>query len=985
MLRVALCNDAFIPIIDGVGRVVYEYAHALGERGHECYVIAPQSDAGYRAKYPFDIIDFSSVGLPGNPYYRTGVATMDRHYMTRVSTIAPDIIHAHSPGPAGMEAVRLASKLNVPLIGTFHSKFYDDFLHVTHSESLAKLGVKYVVDFFSRCDEVWAVSNFAADLLREYGFNGHIEIVQNGVNVPPTGLKNPNGDPLCFNAFNLDNSVPIIFYAGQLSWKKNLQTLLECAAILHNNGVKFKLVMAGQGPDENEIFERAYALLPEEALYFTGHITNNALLWSLYEQASLFLFPSQYDTSGLVVHEAATVGTPSLVVEGSALADVITNGINGFVTKNSPEYIASAIGHALSDPKKLRAIGNQAKSSIPIPWDTLMNEVVERYEAIIDRDKDKLTLKRGILRKQRYALAHSLESRSAKAVIKFMRKEMQDIYAYAYSPNSGRRIELERRALPLPRVTPETMGVNSGSLLELYRDVDRDIKANVQGLMVLRNGNVLSEGYWAPYGREIPHQLYSMSKSVTSTAIGMLYDEGKINLDERIVDIFADKVDDKENHPQKDITIRHLLNMSTGVKFNEIGSALGKDWVQEYLNSSLYFAPGSSFYYNSMNSYMLAAIVTRKTGMSLMEYLAPRLFEPLQIVSAVWETCPQGIEKGGWGLSLTLEDVAKIGLLYMQKGKYVVNGVERQLLSEYWVKESTAEQITTPNGEMKNGYGYQIWRTPIENSFLFSGAYGQYMLAIPDKSIIVCVFSGASALFAQSKLLDYVGAFLSTVSDEPINENPGIERVLQNACHMLSMKPRQKQAVGDVLPMPFSQISQYLNGAVYDIDANKSGLLPVALQSVSNNYSNGISSVSFSSDGEDNIKIIFIEDGIEKAIYARAGAFTRSTLSFRESVYTISTGLEYGMQPTGGTLLQLFIYFVETPMARVLRITFEDDNITIICDETPSLQDSGTMLMELASMTMLELFRGIMPLLKSESVKGKVRAFTIATLSGKKR
>lgn len=985
MLRVALCNDAFIPILDGVGRVVYEYAHALGERGHECYVIAPQSDAGYRAKYPFDIIDFSSVGLPGNPYYRTGVATMDRHYMTRISTIQPDIIHAHSPGPAGMEAVRLASKLKVPLIGTFHSKFYDDFLHATHSEGFAKLGVKYVVDFFSRCDEVWAVSNFAANLLREYGFDGHIEIVQNGVNMPPTCLRDQRGEPLCFSAFDLDNSVPILFYAGQLSWKKNLQTLLECAAILHTNGMKFKLVMAGQGLDDKEIRERAYAILPDETLCFTGHITDNALLWSLYEQASLFLFPSLYDTAGLVVHEAATVGTPSLVVEGSAPADVITDGISGFVTKNSPEYIAAIIGDALSDTKKLRAIGNQAKSSIPVPWDALMSEVIERYEEIIDRDRSSLTLKRGILRKQRNALSHSLESRSAKAVIKFMRKEMQDIYSYAYSPNSGRRIDIERRALPLPRVTPETMGVSCGALLELYRDVDRDIKANVQGLMVLRDGNVLSEGYWAPYGKEISHQLYSMSKSVTSTAIGMLYDEGKLKLDERIVDIFEDKIDDKETHPQKDITIRHLLNMSTGVKFNEIGSALGKDWVKEYLDSSLYFAPGSSFYYNSMNSYMLAAIVTRKAGMSLMEYLAPRLFEPLKIASAVWETCPQGIEKGGWGLSLTLEDIAKIGLLYMQKGKYVVNGALCQLISEYWVKESTSEQITTPNGEMKNGYGYQIWRTPIENSFLFSGAYGQYMFAAPDKRVIVCVFSGASALFAQSKLLDYIGNFLSTVSNEPISENPGMERVLQNACHMLSMKQRQKQAVGDVMPMPFSQIAEHLNGVTYDIEANKSGLLPVALQSVSNNYSNGISSVSFSSNGEDNLKIIFTEDGIEKSIYARADAFTRNTLSFREDSYTVSTGLEYGMLSTGGILLQLFIYFVETPIARVLRVTLEDDNIAIVCDEIPSLQDSGTMLMELASMTMLEILRGIMPLLKSESVKGRVRAFTIATLYGKKR
>ena len=161
-MRIAQCNESFLPIADGVGRVVYEYANALGERGHESYVIAPMSQAGYRQNYPFEIVDFVSVPLPGTAKFRTGVATLDRHYMARIDEVKLDLIHAHSPGLAGIEAVRLASKLHIPLVGTFHTRYQEDILRFTHSESLTSLGLKYVVDFYDRCDEVWAVSEFAA-------------------------------------------------------------------------------------------------------------------------------------------------------------------------------------------------------------------------------------------------------------------------------------------------------------------------------------------------------------------------------------------------------------------------------------------------------------------------------------------------------------------------------------------------------------------------------------------------------------------------------------------------------------------------------------------------------------------------------------------------------------------------------------------------------------------------------------------------------
>jgi CubicO group peptidase (beta-lactamase class C family) len=164
-----------------------------------------------------------------------------------------------------------------------------------------------------------------------------------------------------------------------------------------------------------------------------------------------------------------------------------------------------------------------------------------------------------------------------------------------------------------------------------------------------------------------------------------------------------------------------------------------------------------------MNTYMLAAIIRRKTGQTLTEYLTPRLYEPLGIEAHPWETCPNGTEKGGWGLSLTMESAAKIGQLYLNKGRWETEAGIRQLVSERWVEQATRPQIDTPKGEITFGYGHQIWMTARKGAFLFNGAFGQYMLALPDRNALVVLFSGTSRLFANGGLLDQLTAALDTV------------------------------------------------------------------------------------------------------------------------------------------------------------------------------------------------------------------------------
>ena len=166
-MNIGLLSDTFFPIVDGVGRVVFSYANSIAKAGHECYVVAPMADTGYRGGYPFELVDFYARNLPLQKQYQTGIPLFDAHYDARMSMIPLDIVHAHSPFIAGQEAVRLAKKRNIPLVGTFHSKYYDDFYQLMKREALADLGVKFVVSFYEKCNEVWTVSQNSAETLRE--------------------------------------------------------------------------------------------------------------------------------------------------------------------------------------------------------------------------------------------------------------------------------------------------------------------------------------------------------------------------------------------------------------------------------------------------------------------------------------------------------------------------------------------------------------------------------------------------------------------------------------------------------------------------------------------------------------------------------------------------------------------------------------------------------------------------------------------------
>ncbi len=379
-MKIGQFTDTFLPITDGVGRVAHAYATELSAAGHEVTVVAPLYDTGHRAGYPFELVDYLSHAVPTAPQYKMGSAAADAHYRARINMIDFDILHAHGPFGAGREALRLARMRNIPLVASFHSKYYDDFYKVTKSASISKLVISNLVHFYSRCDDVWAVSASTAEVLREYGFRGRIRVMPNGV-APRVA------DPAAFSRTRQLLGIggdPVLLFVGQMNWKKNILRVLEAAAILKNKGRSFRLILAGKGPDEEAIRSKADELGLSPCCCLAGHIGDTATLDALYSLATLLVFPSLYDNAPMVVREAAVMGLPSILVRGSDAAEAVKDGVNGFLCSDSSEDLARVIAGALDSPEDTAAIGRQARKDIPVSWASLVPQIVAAYQDVLD-------------------------------------------------------------------------------------------------------------------------------------------------------------------------------------------------------------------------------------------------------------------------------------------------------------------------------------------------------------------------------------------------------------------------------------------------------------------------------------------------------------------------------------------------------------------------------------------------------------------------
>lgn len=379
-MKIGQFSDSFLPIVDGVGRVAYNYCETLANKGHEVSAIVPMENMGYRGRFPFEIIDYYSQNVP-TTVYSAGVPLLDNHYDKRLEMTDFDIVHVHTPFIAGLQGIKYAKEHNVPAIGFFHSKYYDDFLQITGSRYLAKFGTDVIVNFYDKCDDVWTVSKNSAETLKSYGYDKPIYIIDNGMDIkeikPELALK-------AKKHFNL-NDDPVLLYVGQMNFKKNIKRILEACGLLKKNNIKFQLVLAGKGPHEEDIKKMAEDFRIDDCTILTGHLNDEDLLNGLYTLADLFVFPSLYDTYSMVVREAANNGTASVVVKDSAPSECIKDKENGLLCEDNSISLFEVIKEALTKDNYLKELGLKAKETIPLSWDNVIDKAILRYEEVIKK------------------------------------------------------------------------------------------------------------------------------------------------------------------------------------------------------------------------------------------------------------------------------------------------------------------------------------------------------------------------------------------------------------------------------------------------------------------------------------------------------------------------------------------------------------------------------------------------------------------------
>jgi CubicO group peptidase (beta-lactamase class C family) len=335
-------------------------------------------------------------------------------------------------------------------------------------------------------------------------------------------------------------------------------------------------------------------------------------------------------------------------------------------------------------------------------------------------------------------------------------------------------------AISLPRSSPEAQGIASAAIREFVDAADKEVNA-MNSFMLVRHGQVVAEGWWTPYSAEVPHVLYSLSKSFTSTAVGLAVAEGKLSVDDEVLKFFPDDAPAAPTNNLKSMRLRDLLTMSAGHQTEpRLAPTNDTPWTKIFLAHPVPHKPGTHFLYNTAATYMQSAIIQKVTGQTVLDYLRPRLFNPLGIENPTWGTSPQGISLGGYGLNLRTEDIAKFGQLLLQKGQ--CHG--KQLVPASWVEAATARQTSNgsnPKSDWDQGYGFQFWRSR-NGAFRGDGAFGQYCLVMPEQDAVIAITSGTRDMQRVLNLIwdKLLPAFQPSPLPENKQEHTKLKKTLAN-------------------------------------------------------------------------------------------------------------------------------------------------------------------------------------------------------------
>ncbi|PZR28831.1 MAG: serine hydrolase [Citrobacter freundii] len=448
--------------------------------------------------------------------------------------------------------------------------------------------------------------------------------------------------------------------------------------------------------------------------------------------------------------------------------------------------------------------------------------------------------------------------------------------------------------------SPESLGISSQAILDFIEAAEKERPDELHSFRLLRHGQVAAQGWWAPYNKDEPHMLFSLSKSFTSTAIGIAQAEGLLNINDRVVSFFSEQAPAEPSPNLYAMRIRDLLSMNTGHN-DDATDRMRKDtisWVKKFLSLPVEHKPGTHFVYNSAATYMLSAIIQQKTGQTVLAYLTPRLFDPLGIPHPTWEKSPEGINVGGWGLMIRTEDIANLGQLYLQKGKWK----GKQLIPASWVEEATKKQTSNgsnPDSDWEQGYGYQFWRTR-HDLYRGDGAFGQFCIVFPKQDAVLAITSGTASMGA---IMNLVWKYLlPAISEKPLTENSRAFKALNDKLKSLKLSVLKDLAS----PADISLISANR----YVLDPNDEG----------------ITAISF--DLKTTDPSITIE------INGRSSVIPFGNGELKKSVYPWPAGEDTPVAASGGwtstDTLKVRTYLYQTPYAFTYTIGFKGEEATII-------------------------------------------------------
>jgi len=458
----------------------------------------------------------------------------------------------------------------------------------------------------------------------------------------------------------------------------------------------------------------------------------------------------------------------------------------------------------------------------------------------------------------------------------------------------------------LPYSSSEAQGISAAAILGFVEAVETEV-AHLHSLMLLRHGQVVAEGWWSPYGPEEPHMLFSLSKSFTSTAVGLAVEEGYFSVDDRVLSFFPDDAPAEVNEHLAAMQVRRLLSMSTGHVEDTMPHLVAQpegNWVKGFLACPPEKEPGSHFLYNNGASYMLSAIVQKMTGQTVLDYLRPRLFEPLGIDEATWACCPRGINTGGWGLSLKTEDIARFGQLYLQRG--VWRG--QRVLPEAWIEAATSRQVSngsSPESDWEQGYGYQFWRCR-HGAYRGDGAFGQFCLVMPDQAAVLAITAGVGDMQAVLNLVWQ--HLLPAFEPDPLPEDRAAQAALELKLASLTLPLAEGEASSPAAAR-VSGRRYVFEGEAQEVEADEPKLEAVSLDF-----------------GREGCVLSLWDERGEHRIRCGSGAwFKGSSYPIRGEAQPVAAS---GAWTTEDTYV-MKLYFYRTPYCQTVTCRFEEERVIV--------------------------------------------------------